>query len=86
MIVPLENRYFPGLIAAVNMETGQELARVPPGETMIIPAEGEIDLGIAWVRLGAPAVRLRFMARPDKTYVLHWPWPRVGAEMTAEEY
>ena len=50
MIVPLENRYFPGLIAAVNMETGQELARVPPGETMIIPAEGEIALGIAWVR------------------------------------
>lgn len=85
IITPLERPHFFGKLAAVDMETEQELARVSPGETMIIPAKTAIDLGIAWVRLGAPAVRLRFMAQPGKTYVLHWQKTAFGSGMGLEE-
>lgn len=82
---PPESRYFFGRIAAVDMETEQELARVSPGETMVIPADSAIDLGVGWGRLGAPAVRLRFVAHPGRTYILRWLTQGFGAGMGVEE-
>lgn len=82
---PPESLYFFGTIMAVDMETEHELARISPGETMELPADSAIDLGIAWGRLGAPAVRLRFTAHPGRTYVLHWLMQGFGAGMALTE-
>lgn len=64
--MPPKNPYCIGRFAAVNMDTEEELGRAAAGETMTLPADSPIDLDIAVVRIGAPAVGLRFQARPGK--------------------
>lgn len=71
--------------AAMDMETEEELGRASPGETMVLPADAAMDLGIAWVRIGAPAVRLRFAAHPGRTYELCWLTRGFGAGMGVTE-
>lgn len=85
IILPPGNPYFIGEFAVVDMETEQELGRAAPGETMALPADSALDLGIAWVRIGAPAVRLRFMAHPGRTYILCWLARGFGAGMGVTE-
>lgn len=70
--MPPKNPYCIGRFAAVNMDTDQELCRAAAGETMMLPADSPIDLDIAVVRIGAPAVGLRFQAQPGQTYGLYW--------------
>lgn len=72
IIAPPQNLYFFGKIQAVDMTTEALLAETSPGGQMELPAEKPIDLGVAWSRLGAPAVKLRFLAEPGHTYRLQW--------------
>ncbi len=83
--MPPKNPYCIGRFAAVNMDTDQELGRAAAGETMTLPADSPIDLDIAVVRIGAPAVGLRFQARPGQTYGLYWRTRGFGACLGAEE-
>lgn len=83
--MPPENPCCIGYFAAVGMDTEQELGRAAAGETMTLPADSPIDLGIAVVRIGAPAVGLRFQARPGQTYGLYWRTRGFGACLGVEE-
>lgn len=85
IILPPGNPYFIGEFAVVDMETERELGRASPGKTMVLPADSALDLGIAWVRIGAPAVRLRFMAHPGRTYMIYWLARGFGAGMGVTE-
>lgn len=84
-VFPPGNLCCPGFIAVVDMETEKEIARGCAGEKAVVPSDEAIDIGIASVRLGAPAVRFRFMARPGKTYRIYWTHEGFGASFYAVE-
>lgn len=81
IILPPRNLCCLGSFAVVNMATEEELARGEARETITILTDACMDIGIASVRLGAPAVRLRFIASPGKIYRLLWMNHGFGAGM-----
>lgn len=85
IILPPWNPCCIGSFAAVDMDTEQVLCAAAPGETVELPSDCAIDLGIALVRLGAPAVRLRFQAHPGRTYAVSWLSQGFGAGMDVTE-
>lgn len=84
IIAPPQNLYFFGKIQAVDMEDDVLLAETIPGGWMELPSDRPIDLGVAWSRLGAPAVKLRFRAEPGHTYRLCWVKEDFAAGMTVQ--
>lgn len=85
IILPAEKPDSMGRFAAVDMAAEQELIRAAPGETMVIPTDAPIEVGMAWVRFGAPAVRLRFVGQPGRTYAVRWLARGFGAGMGVTE-
>ena len=85
IIAPRGNPFFYGKITVLSMETAQTLGRMHQGGELWLAAQSAMDIGVGWSHIGTPAARLRFTARPDRTYVLHWRTPGFGADMDAME-
>lgn len=79
IILPPRNLCCLGAFAVVDMTTEEELARGEARETITILTDACMDIGIASVRLGAPAVRFRFTAWPGRTYRVYWLIEGFGA-------
>lgn len=85
IVAPPGSGYFFGVITVLDMDGERILGRFRPGEEMAIPADGAIDLGVAWGQFGVPAAQLRFMAEPGQTYRLRWLTRGFGAGIGVEE-
>lgn len=85
IVAPPQNPYYFGKVTAVDMDAEKELGWTSPGGRIDLPAEGPIDLGIAWSRIGGPAVKLRFVAEPGRTYILRWMQEAFAANIKVEE-
>lgn len=86
IIAPRGNPFFYGGIAVLGMAGDEVLCRLQQGGEAWLTADGPMELGVGWGHVGTPAARLRFMARPDRTYLLLWRAQGFGAEMDVEEY
>lgn len=85
VVLPPWNPYCIGCFAVVNMATEQLLCTGAPGETLVFPSDCAVDLGVAILRIGAPAVRLRFQTRPGRIYVVYWHSQGFGADLGVRE-
>lgn len=85
ILAPPGSGYFFGVITVLDMAGERILGRIRPGEELAIPAEGAIDLGVAWGQFGVPTAQLRFMAEPGKTYRLRWLTRGFGAGIGVQE-
>jgi len=79
ILAPPGSGYFFGVITVLDMAGERILGRIRPGEELVIPAKGAIDLGVAWGQFGVPTAQLRFMAHPGRTYRLYWLTRGFGA-------
>ena len=85
IITPPRSLYAFGPVVVHDMARRVELCRAPQGDELVIPAEGPIDLGVAWGRGSTPPVKLRFIAEPGRIYRLHWLQQAFGAGMGVAE-
>lgn len=85
IVAPPESLYFFGGITVLDMDGERILGRIRPGETIELPVESAIDLGIAWGMFGVPTAQLRFMAHLGRTYRLYWLTRGFGAGIGAQE-
>lgn len=84
IIAPPRSLYTFGPIVVHDMVRRMELCRCAQGEMLSIPAQGPIEVGIAWGRGHTPPVKLRFMAWPGGVYRLFWLTDGFGAGMEVD--
>lgn len=85
IIAPPKSLYTFGPVVVHDMVRRTELARIPQGDAIDLPAEEPLELGVAWGRGNTPPVKLRFTGVPGRTYLLYWLTVGFGAGMGAAE-